>query len=524
MIGHRPMGMEDYKGILRRRIWIIVIPAMVVPVLAYCVSLFLPNRYTSQTLVLVENQRVPEHYVKPVVTEDLTYRLSTMKEQILSRSRLQPILERWHLYGAVANDPTVDLKLDQMRKNVKVKAVISEIVKLQDPRAGVPGFTISFTYSDARTAQQVCAEITSMFIEANLKERQQSAQGTTDFLEKQLAESKKQLDEQDAKLATFKSKYLGQLPDQSQTNMGILLGMKSQLDAVTQALARAQQDKTYTESMLAQQVAAWESSQKDDNTASPTTLQQQLTALQTQLVSLQARYTDDYPDVIKTKNDIAQVKKQLDAAETVSSDIKTPKDRKLSVLEPTQIQQLRATVRQLDQTIKEKSHEEDRLQQQIRTYEGRIELTPKVEEEYKLLTRDYTTALNFYNDLLAKKSQSEMATNLELQQEGEQFRVMDPPNLPERPSFPNRPIIALGGFGGGIGLGLVITVVLEMMDRSLRTEADVTSLLRIPAIAVIPELGAPRDVETPPRQRRIRLTFWKSRELAQGARTDTVPV
>jgi uncharacterized protein involved in exopolysaccharide biosynthesis len=175
--------------------------------------------------------------------------------------------------------------------------------------------------------------------------------------------------------------------------------------------------------------------------------------------------------------------------------------------EPPEIQKLRSEIRLASESVREKTREHQRLQKQIQMYQERVELSPKVEQQYKELTRDYTTALGFYNELLAKKTESEMATDLERRQQGEQFRVMDPPNLPERPSFPNRPLFALGGLGGGLVLGLGIAMVVEMRDKSMRTDRDVEFYLQLPTLGLIPTLKWPngrkessvrRSKHTPP--------------------------
>src|SRR5271170_1088430 len=147
-----------------------------------------------------------------------------------------------------------------------------------------------------------------MFIEEDLGLETQHSDQTTQFLTQQLAESKANLDAEDSKLAAFQSHYMGSLPDEEPTNLNLLTGLTSQLDSANQALARAQQDKSFAESMLAQQLASWQASQSGSN---PDTLELQISALQTQLASLQARYTDDYPDVIKAKADIAALQKKL---------------------------------------------------------------------------------------------------------------------------------------------------------------------------------------------------------------------
>ncbi|MGB9103124.1 MAG: Wzz/FepE/Etk N-terminal domain-containing protein [Terriglobales bacterium] len=484
MLADRELNIHDYLAIARRRVWWLVLPAVIVPVLTFLVSLKIPNRYTSETTVLVDQQKVPDNFVKPVVTEDLNGRLATMQEQILSRTRLQPMIERFGLFKADQGKVPMEVLVDRMRKLITVTPLrANEGVR----RGDMPGFSISFTAENARLAQQICAEITSMFMSENLKAREQSAMGTTDFLISQLDEAKHELDSQDSKLAQFKMKYTGQLPEQEQTNLSMLATLNSQLDATTQMLARAQQDKTYSESLLAQQTAAWQASSR--TTANPDTLEHQLSALQSQLVTLQSKYTDDHPDIIKLKREIARLKKAL--SENASASDALSKDAyKVGLTQPPELQQLRLQIHQLESVVKERSSEQQRLRQQIGLYQSRVQLSPKVEEEYKQLTRDYTTAQKFYDDLLNKKTQSEMATNLERRQQGEQFRVMDPPNLPETPTYPKRWQFAGFGVLGGLGIGLAAVVILEFRDKVVRTESDVEYYLKLPTLAMVPLVGA----------------------------------
>ncbi len=480
MLGHRELELDDYLAILRRRVWWIVVPAIVVPILTYLVTLKLPNRYRSQTVVLILQQKVPDNYVKSVIAEDLNVRLATMQEQILSRTRLQPIIERFGLYREP--DLTMEDRLYRMRGAVTVEAIKSEYLSRS---GGMPGFAISFTGDNARIAQQVCAEITSMFMAENLRAREQAAQGTTDFLKDQLDGAKRILDEQDRKLAMFKQAHVGQLPGQEQTNLSMLNSLNNQLDAVNQNLSRAQQDKTYSESMLNQQLAAWQAAR---SASDPNDLRQQLSTLQTQLTDLQVRYTDDHPDVIKAKAAIAEVKRKLDESEALAATT-GDKNAKSTASEPAAIRQLRLTLHNIEQNIRELTTRQEELQNQIRTYQARVQLSPVVEEQFKAITRDYEIAQKSYDDLLAKKTQSEMATDLERRQQGEQFSILDPANLPEEPIFPNRPLFALGGLGGGLVLGLVFAFVLELRDKSLRSERDVEFYLEAATLVLIPLVG-----------------------------------
>src|ERR1700738_4382773 len=176
MLGHRPLTPEDYGAILKRRWWLLVLPAVILPIIGFAITYIVPPQYISQTLVLVEQQKVPESYVKAVVTEDLSGRLASMKEQITSRSRLQPIIERFNLF---ANSKlSMDDRIDMTRRNIGITPIQSEIARTN----GLPGFFISFKANDPRTAQVVCGEIQSLFVSENLSDRAASAAGTTDFL------------------------------------------------------------------------------------------------------------------------------------------------------------------------------------------------------------------------------------------------------------------------------------------------------------------------------------------------------
>jgi protein tyrosine kinase modulator len=477
----RELTASDYIAMLRRRWVVIIVLTVVGGPLAYGISRLLPDRYKSQTLVLVEQPSIPQNIVASLDTADLSQRLASMQQQILSRSRLEPIIRQYGLYGSEVNRVSMEDLVGRLQKGIEVTPIMP-LAESQSRQ--MPGFYINVTMSNARTAQQVCTAVTSMFIEENLRLRQQHTEDTTQFLVQQLAEAKTRLDDQDAKLADFKRQHLNVMPENGQMNLNLLTGWNTQLEAATQALARAQQDKTVTESMLNQQVAAWQATQTGRN---PETLDQQLSALQTQLANLQARYTDDYPDVIKAKNDIAALKKQIAASEaqrTVTEASKAPK----TTLEPAAIAQLRGQVRALDQVIAEKTREQEQFKQQIRVYEERVQASPLVEQQFKELTRGYQTALDSFNDLQKKRDASAMASDLERKQEGEQFRVLDPANLPDKPSFPNRGMFALQGFGGGLALGLGIAFLLEMKDSSLKTERDVEFALRLPVLALIPEI------------------------------------
>jgi polysaccharide chain length determinant protein (PEP-CTERM system associated) len=481
MVSQRELNLEDYFRIFLRRWPLIAVLAVVGGGLGYGIARNLPKRYTSQTLVLVEQPTVPGDYVKPVVSADIDQRLASMQQEILSRSRLEPLIQQFGLYrDAAIQVPTEDL-VDRLRTAVS----ITPVRPMAGTQAqGLPGFTISVDFDDPRLAQQVCSTITSMFMEENQQGRQQQAEQTTQFLDKQLDDAKSKLDGQDAKLAAFKRRYLGSLPDEQQTNLNLLTGLNTQLDAATQALSRAQQDKSFAESMLTQQLAAWQATQTGQN---PETMETQLAALQNQVAELKSKYTADHPDVIKAESELEAFKKKMSEAEGQSAVSGADKAHQTPVETP-QIQILRTQIHQYDEVIHEQTAQQQEIQNQIKTYEERVQSSPAIEQEYKELTRDYQTALELYNDLLRKRDQSAMATDLERRQEGQQFQVLDAANLPDRPSFPNKSLFATGGFGGGLALGFCLALLIEMRDKSLRTQQDVESVLQLPVLAMVPAI------------------------------------
>ncbi len=494
MLGHRTLNVDDYIEILKRRKWIIAIPLIVIPTLAVISTFFIPARYVSQTLVLIEEQKVPDEYVKPVIASDLDSRLASMKEQILSRSRIQPIIERYNLYAN--SHMSMDDRVDTARKAIGIKPIHSEIAH----SGGLPGFFISFTAADPHSAQLVCGEITSLFLSENLRLRESSAEGTTDFLKSQLEDAKRSLDQQDEKLAAFQRENGGKLPDEESSNFNMLSSLNTQLEAATQALSRMEQDRTYEESMLAQQVQASQPSSSAGQPSTPGTYQQigtpdqqqKLQALEAQEAELAQHYTDDYPDVVAVRRHIADLKK---AMQPVTYRVSGPNSSPAHPGESAALQQLRSQIHAADVAIDEKRKEQAQIQANVRLYQDRIQASPAVQEEYKALTRDYTTAQTFYDHLLAESNNAKMATDLERRQEGEQFRVMDEPNLPDGPTFPNRTLFALGGVFGGLALGLVIVAILEYKDTSLRSERDVWAFTKLPTLAVI-AYADPKKVDT----------------------------
>ena len=479
MVRNGEITVAEAKRIIRHYWWILPLTTVGLGVLGLLAAAVLPKRYTSQTLVLVDQPTVSADIVKPVVTEDLNQRLASMQGQILGRTRLQPIIEKFGLYAEDRKRVPMEELVDRLRTSVTVKPL--------EPMAGtqnrnLPGFYVSVTFDNAQTAQQICTQITSMFMEQNTREREQKASQTTSFLSGQLEEAKQKLDEQDAKLAQFKQQNLGSLPEESQTNLSLLAGMNAQLTANAEALSRAQQDKALNETLLSQQEATWNASRTGTNFE---TADQQLNSLQDELAKLLARYTPEHPDVVKLKTQIDELKKHIAQAPKTAEQSGTTQ---ASTIVPPQIQQLRAKLRQDELNISDLTKRQGQIQDQIRRLEARVQASPMVEQQFKEITRSHQTALDFYNQLLKQRDQAAMASDLEHRQESEQFRVLDPPSLPDKPSFPKKLYFAGGGLGAGFALGLGLMYLIALTDKSMHTERDVELCLKLPVLAMVPML------------------------------------
>lgn len=495
MIQNRELTMDDYLAMFRRRARAILILGLVGPLLGYLA--YLPvkkfyGRYTSQSVVLVEGQKVPENMVQPVVSDDLTARIGMLRALATSDSEMRPVLT--NLFpGKSAQE--IDGILEDMRAQPQLvgnpfsdlSQITGSTVKKKPGQTESPGFMVSYTTSSPRDAQRVCEALTSKIVQKNLEFIQASAKGTVNVLTQGLDDAKRTLDDMDSKLAQFKKEHSGQLPTDQDANLKMLMTLSQQQDAFTQKENIAQQDKSYNQTQLSQQLAAWRSSQSSTN---PQTLQKQLSDLQSQLISLQARYTADHPDVVKTKADIEEVKTKLAEINKASSETTDAGNDKASAMEPIEIRQLRQQIHRDDEDIALASREIKRLQQGIGQYESHLSLSPAVEEQYKALTRDYENAAKTYEGLLSKKSIADLTAHMTNQAQGERMSEIQPASFPDSPSFPNIWMFIGGGLAAGLGLGVGLAMWFEMRDNSIRTEADAEAALELPMLVAVPWVGA----------------------------------
>jgi polysaccharide biosynthesis transport protein len=508
------LNLQQYLGVVRRRHLYFLIPLFLGWAMVWGASWVLPKRYESTTLILVEQPTMPKDYVTPNVNDDLQERMQSITQQILSRTRLLHIIDEFKLYdGRAQRSP--DQKVELMRKDIIIDLV-------RDERNQITAFNVTYSSRNPLTAQQVTSELTDLFINENLEVRQQQSQDTTTFLETQLEAARKTLSDQEQKIREFKGQHVGEMPGQLASNLQILQGQQSQLQNEEDALNSARQQQVYLQT-LADQYRALQGSTKGTDGDGPSmglpAIDQELDKLKAQLADLSSRYTDRHPDVRKLKDQIAKTEKMRDQllaglkTPTGASDAANPAVLSGDPAQQALMAPIQSQLRSNQLEITNREHAVVALKAKVDDYQGRLNQEPIREQQLADLTRGYEQSQANYDDLLKKKNESKMATSMELLQQGERFRIIDPPSLPIKPAFPNRLKFCGIGLGVGLALGLVFAGGFEMMDDRIHDEKALQKLLPVGVIAEIPAIARPDDES---RARRQLWLGWAVAALVSG--------
>jgi len=504
-----------YLGIVRRRHIHFLIPLFIGWIVVWASSWVLPPRYQSGTLILVEQPTMPKDYVTPNINDDLQERLQSITQQILSRTRLLRIIDQFNLYSSPHGQQQSDDKVERMRKDINIEIV-------RDAHNQISSFNIYYSSGDRHVAQQVTSELTNLFINENLEVRQHQSEDTTKFLETQLEGARNTLADQDEKIRQFKGQHVGEMPDQLASNLQILGGLQSQLQTEEDALNAARQQHVYLQTLIDQYRSLQGPAKAADGTVMGLpAIDQELDKLKAQLADLSSHYTDRHPDVRKLKEQIAKTEKMRDQLvaslkEKSASDSADP-NAASSTADPNQAAMLRQVQSQLQSNQVEITNRErsiEALKAKVESYQGRLNEEPIREQQLADLTRGYEQSKANYDALLKKKNDSAMATSMELLQQGERFRIIDPPSFPQRPEFPNRLKFCGIGLVFGLALGFAVAGAFEMMDDRLHTEEEIKQLMPADVIAEIPAIVNDSDA----RQARRKLVIgWATAALVFGA-------
>jgi polysaccharide chain length determinant protein (PEP-CTERM system associated) len=435
----------------------VLVPFVLVLGAGIALSFVLPKRYVSSTLILVAPDKLPESFVPTMATERIAKRLQTMRQEILSRTRLERVARELDPYKSLDREPIVQT-IERMRDAIKVNV------------KGADAFSIEFEHPDPQVAMLVTDRLTSLFMEEVVGARERQVADAYDFIESQLAESRKELEGKDAELRKYKEKHMGTLPEQMVSNLSTLQRLQLEQQSLAESLRKAIDQQIVLEGS-ARSAAAAAAAAGTAGTAAPT----DLPALRSQLAQLRLRYTDEHPDVQALVARIAELQQARPGS--TGSGLEAGDD------EPrTRVDQARREVALLRE-------QQADLERRMAQFSARVETAPRTEQEIQSLTRDYQKLSENYSALLAKKLDAQMASRLERRSKGEQFRIVDPAFLPVKPSFPDHFTFALGGGLLGLLIGLALAVSADFLDPSVRDVRALESALPFPVVGVIPHIG-----------------------------------
>ncbi len=468
---------EDILHILKRRVWLLVVPFALVSAAVAVYVRRLPDLYRSETLILVVPPRVPEGFVGTQVSTKLEDRLPAIQQQIFSRTRLERIIQDLNLYQEERRTGIMEDIVDRMRNSIKVETVRGD------------AFRVGFVGNDPRTVMKVAERLSTLFIEESSRDREVLIEGTDSFLESQLDQARSRLIDHEKKLEEYRRKYAGELPSQTESNIQAVQNMQLQVRALVDQIDRDQERRLNLERQLAdlQQQQANAGPSAAAAAAAPDSTQAKLDAARAQLAAMRLTMTEEHPDVQRLEHvvrDLGQKAETEALAAPVSGAARAASPVQLAAQRRTS--DLQNQIEQLTQQIARNQGEAERLRTTAGEYQRRAEAAPTRETELISLNRDYNTLQGVYTSLLGKKEAANIAANLERRQIGEQFNLLDPARIPERPFSPNRQRLNLIGIAAGLAMGAVLIALLEYRDVTLKTDAEVTAVLSLPVLAVVP--------------------------------------
>jgi polysaccharide chain length determinant protein (PEP-CTERM system associated) len=521
----KPLNIHSYLDIAKRQKWYIIIPLVICIPISFAVYKFLPKIYKATTTILVQPQTVPEKYIQPTVTATVIDRLNTISQEILSRTRLEKIIQEFNLYPDLRKKQPMEVVVGKMAKAVEV-TISKGLQPTYRSENTQNAFSISYEGEEPRTVMLVTNKLASLFIEENLKVREMQAESTSEFISKELSRVEESLAKKEQDLRNFRERNMGQLPQQLDANLKILEGLQQQIKRCSEGIRAAEDRSSVIQSQIelltriqystvGQEprrglALTGEEIRSEQTSEDPIVVQ--WNQLKRELSSAQSKYTESHPDVIDLKRKVASLEpkakeilqKQESMAEARRKELKTRQERTAAGTTPAIVTDP-ATERLIAQykeqhtssilEAKRLKEEEKKLKEQIDHYQKRIEDTPKKEQEMLLLTRDYDLLKTNYQSLLDKKIQSQMAENLERKQQGEQFKILDPARLPEKPAKPDPQKILLIGAFIGLVSGLGLAWFRESMHQSFYTVEDLEDYLKLSVLAEIPSLKPERIKE-----------------------------
>ena len=479
-----------------RRKWIILVPFVSISLLVTLWALYQPNLFRSSSSMFVEAQEVPSDYVRSTVTADIVSRMRSINQRITSRTKLLKVINKLNLYPElVEKGVPSEVLVAEMQRNLSV-----EIPNGRDTSF----FEVHFNHRDATKAMLAVSNLVSLFVEESLQVRELQAEGTTTFIEEELEKLKMVLEGQEQEVRRYKARYMGELPDQLDANLRMLDNLQLQLISnqesqreIESRLMLQEQEISRLEGEM--DVASSLATEEGESPVTNTTLNMlvaQRDTLRQRIANLESMYTDQHPDLRAARRELSRVEETLRSVADELTRPVTPSPVPVVVAPPKgfslELNNLRRQLTEIKPRLSSLQREEESLHQRITTYQRRVESAPMREQQITQLTRDYENTKANYEDLLNKKMEAQMSENLEKRQKGEKFQILDPANFPEEPYLPNRPMIIAMGFTGGMGIGIGLALLLEMLFPAYYSLKQVQlQVSGIPIAFAIPHIFSP---------------------------------
>jgi polysaccharide biosynthesis transport protein len=465
------LNFRDYMAIARRRRFWIIFSAAAVLVMTAVVAWRLPNTYRCETTILIDPQKVPENYIHAATTDNIADRLSTILQQVTSPAQLKKLIDTMGLYPELRKRVTEQELIRTMQESIGVEPVTAMGAQLS-------AFRITFKGKNPVEVSQVANQIAAMFIEENLKAREQQSYGTADFLESELQKTSQQLQQKETELAEIRSRYIQDLPESEQFHVQESENLRMQQRGVEERVSRDQQERIYLQSLMATSTPTVDVDLPSGTSATGS----QIDVLQNKLSALKMRYGPAHPDVRRAQSQLDELKAKQDASSTPAQTptSTTPHKAYNPVLE--------SQIEKLNQDIEDQKRHAADLQTEIDFHVGKIERVPIFQQKTAGITRDYDALRARYTQLLDKKLAADTASAMETRQKSERFVILDPAQVPDKPYSPNRPLLLLLGVVGGAFIGIGVAAAMELTDVSVRDSREVERILSKPVLTGVPEI------------------------------------
>ncbi len=491
---------EYYLKLVLKKRWFIILPLIMTLSVGICLSIMLPRVYKARTLILVIPKSVPDKYVPNLLSTDVQQRINTIKQQMLSRSNLEKIIDELHLFSGpeYENMYLID-KIENIRKRVQVRVSKS--------RGGIESFTIEFTGKDPQKVAKVVNTLAETFINESIKVIESEVIETNKFLAGQLAHLRRKLEETETAINQYRKKHMGELPEELSSNLATLTRLQLELSEKQQNIRDAKNRLIVLENNIATEKASIQALARRSSGVIREDVPEDepLTELEKQrklLEILKTKYTSRHPDIIRLKNSIAALEaKQKEDMRIIKpkskNKDKSAKDMPYENLPPKYNRALMTLLAQADAIKREiEIYKEDvkRIEDKISMYQKRVENTPKREQDLIALKRNYTNVQRSYANFLDRKLESDIAVDMERKQKGQKFRVVDKARVPKKPISPKVPLMFAVSIILGAGLGGGLIFIMDFFDNSLKDPEKIEKKLGVPVLATIPEIVTKKDI------------------------------